>query len=89
MAFSARSMGHVQQSKTMISMARQVGVGGGGGDGGGDDDDDAEVDGNADDGYVSMYHDSDALILTTRQVAAELYDTTHFGSGVGFLIMSM
>jgi hypothetical protein len=23
------------------------------------------------------------------QVAAELYDTTHFGSGVGFLIMSM
>ena len=67
-------------------MARQVGVGYGGGGGG---DDAAEDDGTADDGYVSMYHDSDALILTTRQVAAELYDTTHFGSGVGFLIMSM
>jgi hypothetical protein len=55
MAFSARSMGHVQQSKTMISMARQVGGGGGGG--GEDGNDSAEDDGDADDGNVSTYHD--------------------------------
>lgn len=56
-------MGHVQQSKTMIAMARQV--------------------------IVAFFPLVCIRLRNDLQVAAELYDTTHFGSGVGFLIMSM